>query len=57
MLFSNVRLEKGMGAKIERIETLQIEIAGTPIMTNSFVDALYLEKLGFRLSGVFPVTL
>jgi FkbM family methyltransferase len=51
---------RGLGADIDKIIGLQIEVALAPIyegMTNSFIDAtVYLQELGFRLSGVFPVT-
>jgi FkbM family methyltransferase len=51
---------RGLGTKTAAISALQIEMAVNPIYqeaTNSFADALsYLQRLGFQVSGLFPVT-
>jgi FkbM family methyltransferase len=56
----DLEVVRGLATRIDEIDALQIEMAVTPIyenMTNSFLDAMeYLQKLGFGLSGVFPVT-
>ena len=51
---------RGLGSRVGDISALQIEMAVTPIYdgaTNSFSDAFaYLERVGFQVSGLFPVS-
>lgn len=51
---------RGLGTKAASISALQIEMAVNPIYkdaTNSLPDALsYLHRLGFQVSGLFPVS-
>lgn len=51
---------RGLGTKAAAISALQIEMAVNPIYkgaTNSFTDALsYPQRLGFQVSGLFPVS-
>lgn len=51
---------RGLGTKVDAISALQIEMAVNPIYqnaTNSFDEALsYLQRLGFQVSGLFPVS-
>ena len=49
-----------MGTAVEKIKALQIEMTVAPIhenVANSYIETIeYLQELGFRLSGMFPVT-
>jgi FkbM family methyltransferase len=51
---------RGLGKKVDAVSALQIEMAVNPIYqnaTNSFGEALsYLQRLGFQVSGLFPVS-
>ena len=51
---------RGLGAEIQCVEAVQMEIAVKPIYersTNTFVDAWNeMEQLGFQVSAMFPVT-
>jgi FkbM family methyltransferase len=56
----DLEVVRGLGAKVNQVAALQVEVAITPIYanaTNSFLDLIaHLQTLGFRLSGMFPVT-
>jgi FkbM family methyltransferase len=51
---------RGLGAKATAVSAVQVEMAVNPIYhgaTNSFAEALsYLERLGFQVTGIFPVS-
>jgi FkbM family methyltransferase len=51
---------RGLGTKAGAVSALQMEMAVNPIYedaTNSFADTLsYMQRLGFQVSGLFPVT-
>ena len=56
----DLEVMRGLGNKAPAISALQIEMAVNPIYddaSNSFADALsYLSRLGFQVSGLFPVS-
>ncbi len=56
----DIEVIRGLGAKVSAITALQIEMAVNPIYNdagNSFSEALpYLQRLGFQVSGLFPVS-